>query len=830
MCLNLFSDRCGVDTILKPYYKRGMKKRNLLFGITLLFLFTACLIPLDFLSEAEDTASEETIKEEIQQFIDTLQEQTPTPVILPADQLASAEQALFAGEIERARLEYQKAFTNSSEPDLQSRALFGLGRTYFLERDYYAAIDAFNRILGQYPETEFAPSAYFLVGQTYEKIEEYQQAINAYTKYIELKPGLIDAYVYKKIGDTAMTGGDYNQAIFNYQAALLADPDYDKLYINLQIGKAYDRLEDYTTAIQYFNSVYDTAQDDYTHATANLLAGQAYLSLGLNNEAYTQFLDSVIKFPKAYDSFTALTILVNDGVPVDEFLRGLVDYFAKSYDFAIQAFQRYLDSNPDNNDGSVYYFLGLSHYFVGNPRNAVAAYDELILNFPGNPYWTDSWDEKAYVQWAVLNEYTNAAETLLSFVNAAPTSPDAASFLYEAGRVLERSGDLEGAANIWQRMMNEYPSDSQSYRALLLAGISYFRLGRYEDALSVFQRTLVLATSPNEKAKAYLWIGKCYHASNDSENAENAWQQGELSDPTDYYSIRNSELLKGLPPLSLEEDYDLGYDLNLEKQEAEEWMRETFNISPEIDLSGLGELENNPKIQIIREYWGLGLYQNAINEAELLRAELQTDVINTYRLMNYLIDLYLYQPAIYSCRNILNMAGMDDLSSLSAPIYFTHIRFGAYFRELTVSAAKEYGIPPLLLFALIRQESLFNPYIYSAAGASGLTQIMPATARDNVGLLKWPPNYEHSDLLRAEVSITFGAFYLSYVKDYLNGNIQGALAAYNGGPGSSEVWLALSNDDPDLFLEVIRLQETQIYLMQITEFLNIYKLVYTRIQ
>jgi len=830
MCLNLFSDRCGVDTILKPYYKRGMKKRNLLFGITLLFLFTACLIPLDSLSEAEDTASEETIKEEIQQFIDTLQEQTPTPVILPADQLASAEQALFAGEIERARLEYQKAFTNSSEPDLQSRALFGLGRTYFLERDYYAAIDAFNRILGQYPETEFAPSAYFLVGQTYEKIEEYQQAINAYTKYIELKPGLIDAYVYKKIGDTAMTGGDYNQAIFNYQAALLADPDYDKLYINLQIGKAYDRLEDYTTAIQYFNSVYDTAQDDYTHATANLLAGQAYLSLGLNNEAYTQFLDSVIKFPKAYDSFTALTILVNDGVPVDEFLRGLVDYYAKSYDFAIQAFQRYLDSNPDNNDGSVYYFLGLSHYFVGNPRNAVAAYDELILNFPGNPYWTDSWDEKAYVQWAVLNEYTNAAETLLSFVNAAPTSPDAASFLYEAGRVLERSGDLEGAANIWQRMMNEYPSDSQSYRALLLAGISYFRLGRYEDALSVFQRTLVLATSPNEKAKAYLWIGKCYHASNDSENAENAWQQGELSDPTDYYSIRNSELLKGLPPLSLEEDYDLGYDLNLEKQEAEEWMRETFNISPEIDLSGLGELENNPKIQIIREYWGLGLYQNAINEAELLRAELQTDVINTYRLMNYLIDLYLYQPAIYSCRNILNMAGMDDLSSLSAPIYFTHIRFGAYFRELTVSAAKEYGIPPLLLFALIRQESLFNPYIYSAAGASGLTQIMPATARDNVGLLKWPPNYEHSDLLRAEVSITFGAFYLSYVKDYLNGNIQGALAAYNGGPGSSEVWLALSNDDPDLFLEVIRLQETQIYLMQITEFLNIYKLVYTRIQ
>ena len=807
-----------------------MKKRNLLLGITLLFLYTACSLPFDFLSEAENIASVGTIKEEIQQFFDIVEEQVPSPMLLPVVQLASADEALFAGEIEKARLEYQEAFTNSSEPDLQSRALYGLGRTYFLERDYYAAIDAFNRILGQYPDTEFAANAYFLVGQTYEEIEEYQPAINAYTKYIEYEPGLIDSYVYKIIGDTAMTAGDYDQAIFSYQAALLADPDFDQQTINLQIGKAYVKLEDYTTAIQYFNGVYNTAQDDYTRSTANLLSGQAYLSLELMNEAYTQFLDSVIKFPKAYDSFTSLSILVNDGIPVDEFLRGLVDYYAGSYNYAIQAFQRYLDSIPGNNDGSVYYFLGLSHYFVGNSRNAVAAYDELILNYPGNPYWTAAWDEKAYVQWAELNEYTNAAETLLSFVNATPTSPEAASFLYEAGRILERSGDLEGAANIWQRMMNEYPSDSQSYRALFLAGISYYRLDRYEDALSVFQRSLVLGTSPDERAKAYLWIGKSYRALNDDENAINAWRQGELSDPTDYYSIRNSELLKGLQPLSLDENYDLGYDLNLEKQEAEDWMKKTFNISPEIDLSGLGDLENNPGIQKIGKYWGLGLYQNAINEAELLRVELQTDVINTYRLMNFLVDLHLFQPAIYASRNILDMAGMDDLSSLSAPIYFTHIRFGAYFRELTVSAAKEFDIPTLLLFALFRQESLFNPYIFSAAGASGLAQIIPDTSHDIVDLLKWPPDYEHSDLLRGEVSITFGAFYLSYVKNYLNGNIQAALAAYNGGPGNAEAWLLLSENDPDLFLEVIRFQETQNYLMQITEFLNIYKLIYTRIQ
>ena len=80
------------------------------------------------------------------------------------------------------------------------------------------------------------------------------------------------------------------------------------------------------------------------------------------------------------------------------------------------------------------------------------------------------------------------------------------------------------------------------------------------------------------------------------------------------------------------------------------------------------------------------------------------------------------------------------------------------------------------------------------------------------------------------MSITFIAFYLRHVEDYLNNNLQAVLAGYNAGPGNAESWLALSNNDPDLFLEVIRFQEAQIYLTQITEFLNIYKLVYTRFQ
>jgi soluble lytic murein transglycosylase len=80
------------------------------------------------------------------------------------------------------------------------------------------------------------------------------------------------------------------------------------------------------------------------------------------------------------------------------------------------------------------------------------------------------------------------------------------------------------------------------------------------------------------------------------------------------------------------------------------------------------------------------------------------------------------------------------------------------------------------------------------------------------------------------INLSLSGFYLNRMRDYLDGNLQAALVAYNAGPGNSENWLSLSGGDPDLFLEVLRAEETQNYLMQITEFLNIYKLVYARPQ
>jgi soluble lytic murein transglycosylase len=121
---------------------------------------------------------------------------------------------------------------------------------------------------------------------------------------------------------------------------------------------------------------------------------------------------------------------------------------------------------------------------------------------------------------------------------------------------------------------------------------------------------------------------------------------------------------------------------------------------------------------------------------------------------------------------------------------------------------------------------MFQSRAGSSAGAMGLMQLMPATGKEMAENLNWPPDFSNSDLWRPDVNITLGTRYLMNQRDYLGGNIAASLAAYNAGPGNAQKWLELSNGDMDLFLEIIRFEETRNYLMQIGEFLNIYNMIY----
>ncbi len=108
------------------------------------------------------------------------------------------------------------------------------------------------------------------------------------------------------------------------------------------------------------------------------------------------------------------------------------------------------------------------------------------------------------------------------------------------------------------------------------------------------------------------------------------------------------------------------------------------------------------------------------------------------------------------------------------------------YGNFVLKYAEKYGVDPYLIWAVMREESHFRSDAVSWAGAMGLMQIMPATGdwiAEQIGY-----QLGEGDLLRPEVNIEFGAFYLRNVLRIFDGDFDKALAAYNGGTGNVRRW------------------------------------------
>jgi len=137
--------------------------------------------------------------------------------------------------------------------------------------------------------------------------------------------------------------------------------------------------------------------------------------------------------------------------------------------------------------------------------------------------------------------------------------------------------------------------------------------------------------------------------------------------------------------------------------------------------------------------------------------------------------------------------------------------YPAGWGDLVAEQAAVYGVDPLLVLAVMRQESSFDPRAQSNAQAMGLTQIVPSTARDIARRLG-RDDFALRDLFKPQTSLEFGTWFMSRLLGDYKGRVFPALAAYNAGGGTVARWLQRFGDDPDLLVEQIPLNETQTYL------------------
>ena len=751
---------------------------------------------------------------------------TPTP--LPQARVNVGDKAFFNGDYDAALLDYQIVLQDSPDALLRAAAKWGEARVYFAREQYEDTLAALQTLITEYPDSPHFGQAYFLQGLTHYRLENYQAAADSWQSYLTLRPGYLDALAQEFRGDALFDAGNYADALSAYTAAVQAPSLGDDINLDLKVASTQTKLGAYESALALYDGISARASNDFIKAQAAYESALAYQALGQTDAAQGKFRLSVENYWKSPYAYLSLVALLDAGVEVNDIDRGLVDYFYGQYDVAIQRLDLYIETNPSN-DGTAYYYRALAKSSLNHFEDAVQDYTTFITNYPTHPRWEDAWGEKAVVEWFNLGSIDTGIKTYLDFVTAVPGSTLAVDYMMTAARIYERNGRYDEAAQLWSRVGNEYPGNEQASTAVFLSGIVFYRNGDFFSALESFNRSLGLALTNTDKARAYLWLGKAQQKLGNPDDAINAWRVAQELDPGGYYSERGRDLLIDRAPFAPTIAGNLSPDLAAERVAADAWVRLTFNLPANTNLSGLGALASDERVVRGSELWALGLYENARLEFEGLRVELEVNknAIGSYQLANYLIDLGLYRTAIFTARQTLTLAGLDEHSeSMMAPPYFSHLRYGLYYSDLVIPNAQANGFDPLFIFSVIRQESFFEGFVNSNVGARGLMQIIPETGEQITYELTWPRNYTDKDLYRPDVSIRFGTHYLATNRNFLNGDLYATLAAYNGGPGNAAAWKELAGDDPDLYLETVRFEETRNYIRNIYEIFVIYKRLY----
>lgn len=192
------------------------------------------------------------------------------------------------------------------------------------------------------------------------------------------------------------------------------------------------------------------------------------------------------------------------------------------------------------------------------------------------------------------------------------------------------------------------------------------------------------------------------------------------------------------------------------------------------------------------------------------------------------LSLFFHERGLHglAARTASRLAALAPKRTIyEAPIEVQRLAYPLVYADLLSAEAQERSLDPLLLAALIRQESLFEPVAESYAGARGLGQVMPATG-EGIAHSLGIEDFVLDDLYRPAISIRFGAYYLGVQMGRFDDQILIALAAYNGGPGNTLRWLEGAGDDLDLFVEAITATQSRVYLQRVYEQYLVYERLY----
>ncbi len=414
-------------------------------------------------------------------------------------------------------------------------------------------------------------------------------------------------------------------------------------------------------------------------------------------------------------------------------------------------------------------------------------------------------------------EEDRASQAYQEYAAAYPDDPRAPEALDRAAQLRERLGDAEGALGIRLDLGRRFPQSDQAVDALHSAGLGLFAAGRYPEARDAWQ-SLADARSGETQAQAAFWAGRAARAQADETAAAELFRKALAADPTSYYGARAAELLGGVAQGSTPLDAPLGdADWAALRAWVRAWPGQESAPAPE-DLGAEGDGPVR-RAALLAE---VGLADESRSEWLAAAESWGADPPRLVELARLAHARGVPSVALRVAARLARLAP----AGASAPAALDRLLFPAPYVGLVRQQAGEHELDPRLLYALLRQESLFDPGATSWAGALGLAQVMPETGQgiaQNLGVDGFRPD----DLYRPAVAVRFGAFYLAERMGDMEGSAQAALAAYNGGLGNAQRWAGGSSvADPDLFTEGVDFAETKGYIKAVYGFYAAYQRLY----
>jgi soluble lytic murein transglycosylase len=236
-----------------------------------------------------------------------------------------------------------------------------------------------------------------------------------------------------------------------------------------------------------------------------------------------------------------------------------------------------------------------------------------------------------------------------------------------------------------------------------------------------------------------------------------------------------------------------------------------------------GSWPSEPVLRRPKLLTDLGLDELASQELELVAAQANPrDVLALKGLI--LCHKGDQRTGLVLLREAYPALGGPYQANVPAEVLFAYypLTFGDQIRE----CARETGLPGNIIAGIIRQESAFDPRATSPVGARGLMQLMPETAREMSRKVGVP--YAPDRLYEPGMSVRLGSTYFKELLDRFDGNVELALASYNGGPNRIQRLWTERGPDARLadFLETLNIDESRNYVKRILVLADSYRQLY----